>query len=235
MGCELDNFERISSQRKTEKVFATSDLPVTNSSEVFERLLACAGWAPFHKVCNPIHRNQNGGLDGIEPWRFYCLNAEQCRKLRLQLTGLEGAGKIPLMLAAADSLVLVTWLPNPPSTEQSVETKQSASPAEDFERFEPTVDNVEHIAAASAAIQTFLLAATSAGIKNYWSSGGILRSPSVFASLEIPRDQRLLAAIFLFPGELPADDSIEIATSKLRQQRGPIRAWSQQVHISKSF
>ncbi len=131
------------------------------------------------------------------------------------------------MLAAASHLIIATWLPNPANSASKAESSTLA-----HEVFEPTIDNVEHIAAASAAIQTLLLAATAAGISNYWSSGGVLRTPELFSKLGIPDNQRLLGAIFLFPAEVPDDCSVEIATSKLRAQRSSSSAgWSRVVKL----
>ncbi len=225
MNHDLETIARIAQARKTVKILAESELPTTSDGNTINRLLACAGWAPFHKVCHTEHRQ--GELNGIEPWRFHCLDAQQCRKLGHQVTQMEAAGKIPAMLAAASHLIIATWLPNPANSASKAESSTLA-----HEVFEPTIDNVEHIAAASAAIQTLLLAATAAGISNYWSSGGVLRTPELFSKLGIPDNQRLLGAIFLFPAEVPDDCSVEIATSKLRAQRSSSSAgWSRVVKL----
>ncbi len=225
MNHDLETIARIAQARKTVKILAESELPTTSDAYSIDRLLACAGWAPFHKVCHAEHRQ--GELNGIEPWRFHCLDAQQCRKLSHQVSQMEAAGKIPAMLAAASYLIIATWLPNPTSAPNAAE-----SSALEHEAFEPTIDNVEHIAAASAAVQTLLLAATAAGISNYWSSGGVLRTPALFCNLGIPNNQRLLGAIFLFPAQVPDDCSVEIATSKLRAQRSSsANAWSRAVKL----
>lgn len=219
----LNSFEQLAQRRKTVKVLAQDSLPTSDHRSDVQRLLVSAGWAPFHKVCSSEHR-VDGMLDGIEPWRFHGLDAEACRKLRARVVDMEGAGKIPAMLASADSMIMATWLPNPPSS--------GSGEADDSESFEPTLGNVEHIAAASAAVQSLLLAATAAGFETYWSSGGVLRSPQIFNQLGIPARQRLLGAIFLFPGTIEATETIEIAESKLRPQRHPVTAWSRWVELS---
>ncbi len=72
------------------------------------------------------------------------------------------------MLLAADALIM------------QLVTKCGHCYAHGYEPgFAVTLTNVEHIAAAYAAIQNLLLAATARGIRNYWSSGGVLRLPSV--------------------------------------------------------
>lgn len=227
MSSDLEAFERIAKARRTIKVFAEQELPVTQGPHLVERLLACAGWAPFHKACQPEHRQET--LGGIEPWRFHWLDAGQCRQLGQRVNGRESAGKIPVMLNAAQSLIIATWLPNPASAGWQSLASQSAVPLK--ESFEPTLDNVEHIAAASAAVQSLLLAATAAGVESYWSSGGVLRSAEILQLLQIPDNQRFLGAIFLFPTELPENSSAEIATSKLRLQRSSPTAWSRKVQF----
>lgn len=219
----LDTFEALVHRRKTLKVLAKDAFPLADHRPIIERLLAVAGWAPFHKICGANHRGE-GQLTGIEPWRFHSLDAPACRALRLRVIDREAAGKIPAMLASADAMIMATWLPNPPSTPADLPL--------DNESFEPTLGNVEHIAAASAAVQSLLLAATAAGFETYWSSGGILRSPGTFGDLGIPTEQRLLGALFLFPGNVQASDRVEIAESKLRSQRCAATQWSRWVELS---
>lgn len=202
-------------QRKTVKVMASHALAVQDPPPPFADLLELAGMAPFHRACDESHRQDDGSLRGIEPWRFYVLDAPQCRSLALSLPK-ENAGKIPAMLAAADGLFLATWLPNPPEN-------QELPPGQ---LFEPTLANMEHIAAASAAVQNLLLAATARGLANYWSSGGVLRSQQVFADLRISTREILLGAIFLFPHE--ADDC-EVVGSKLRNHRTNSSCWSRRI------
>ena len=203
-------------QRRTEKVLAASNLPISDCSSTVNELLNLAGKAPFHRACEDAHR-RSSSLEGIEPWRFYALSASDCRQLRLRIPR-ENAGKIPAMLAAADALIMVTWLPN---------GSQPQSSGEDPE-FPLTLTNMEHIAATAAAIQNLLLAATARGISNYWSSGGVLRSPRVFEMLKIPAIEILLGAIFLFPQEY-AD--AELVTSKMRSMRTPPQQWSRWVTL----
>jgi nitroreductase len=223
----IESFEQLAQQRKTVKVLAQEPFAAGDHRLTVQRLLSTAGWAPFHKVCSTEHRedvHSNGDvLKGIEPWRFHSLDADACRKLRTYISNREGTGKIPAMLASADAMIMATWLPNPPS--------HGATVSDDHEAFEPTLGNVEHIAAASAAVQSLLLAATAAGFENYWSSGGCLRSPEIFEYLGIPLRQRLLGAIFLFPAAVKASDKVEIAESKLRQERHPVGSWSRWVEL----
>lgn len=206
--------------RRTEKVLADRDLPVTNIDAqrgLVDEILTLAGQAPFHRACEEQHR-KSGRLTGIEPWRFYAVDAAACRKLRRQIPK-ENAGKIPAMLAAADALIMATWLPN----------AGQAVPLDDNEPgFAVTLANMEHIAAVAAAIQNLLLAATARGMSNYWSSGGVLRSRTVRELLAIPTEEVVLGAIFLFPKEI---GDAELATSKLRQHRGSLDQWARWVEL----
>ena len=223
-------------RRRTEKVLAERDLPVSDRRQSVNEILTLAGQAPFHRPCEDRHR-QTGGLPGIEPWRFHVLAAAECRNLRAKVP-LENAGKIPAMLAAADALIMATWLPNAGSLEAGsleagqfnpAEPQTIASQAADAAGFAATVTNMEHIAAAAAAIQNLLLAATARGISNYWSSGGVLRSQAMFELLGIPTTEILLGAVFLFPSER---GEAELVTSKLRGRRTPPDQWSRWVSIS---
>ncbi|MCA9193134.1 MAG: hypothetical protein KDB03_15270 [Planctomycetales bacterium] len=221
MNSSLDNVADVIERRTTVKVFSECDLPVVNNRASVDRLIGLAGWAPFHRSCDASHRN--GELSGLEPWRFYGLDAADCRLLKKKIPS-ENAGKIPLMLAAAQSLVLATWLPNPCSQ------FQANSQFRDESCFAPTLANMEHIAAAAAAVENLLIAATADGITNYWSSGGVLRSPEVFRLAEIPEREILLGAIFLFPS-----NAIEQTTrvgSKMRAERSPAAGWMRWVSLA---
>ncbi|GAB5402470.1 MAG: hypothetical protein Aurels2KO_07010 [Aureliella sp.] len=205
--------------RKTTKMLSSGPLAERDRREVVERLMEAAHWAPFHRACDSAHRE--GDATGIQPWRMVALDSATCRKLGQSLPA-ERAGKIPRMLAAADAMIQTTWLPNPP-----------CKPLAEGQPFEPTLANMEHIAAASAAIQNLLLAATAEGIPNYWSSGGaLLREPAAYATLGIPASEILLGSIFLFPTDITSlPSSVEIVGSKLRDQRSPQNTWSRWVEL----
>jgi nitroreductase len=229
--------------RKTLKVMSDLPLPIRDIRETVEQLVDTAGWAPFHRPCDPVHQRlsaEGPSLDGIEPWRMYVLDAAGCRRLRDRLP-LENAGKLPAMLAAADALIQVTWLPNPSSPGSGgvagvdgCNKDSHSGVAESL--FEPTLENMEHIAAASAAIQNLLVAATARGIPNYWSSGGpLLRSPDIFDWLGIPRSEILLGSIFLFdPSFANVDEGVPtsgltVVSSKLRNRRTTRDKWMRWV------
>lgn len=200
--------------RRTEKVLPDPNRPLAPSGDhrsTIDSLVADAGWAPFHYPSGKTHHET---LDSPVPWRFYKIDTVGCRKLAAQLNGPDaGAGKIASMLAAADGLVQATWLPDPvDGNSQSDDTVFTGSQR-----------NMEHIAAASAAVQSFLLLATEAGYRTYWSSGGVLRSPGLFTQLKIPTTEILLGSIFLFPQDT---GDAEIKPGGWRDKRGDFSSWS---------
>jgi len=198
--------------RRTTKMLAAAPLPAESDRAELDAILAAAGNAPFHKPSAREHRKQ---MTSLQPWRCYSLDATNCRRLREKLIAGGDQTKIPQMLAAATALIQFTWLPNP-----------SKAPAEQL--FEPTIENMEHIAAASSAVQSMLLAATVRGYETYWSSGGALREATAFHLLGIPDREILLGAIFLFPASA---DGVETAPGKLHDKRGDRSAWARWVEL----
>ena len=204
--------------RRTLKVIADASSPWPPGDgidQALDEMIRLAGMAPFHKPADKSYRED---LVALVPWRFHVLDSRNCRALLANLNGrgIDG-GKISGMLAAADALVQVTWLPNPPK-----------DPEPGSALFSPTLENMEHSAAASAAVQNLLLATASRGIPNDWSSGGILREPTQFDLLGIPRHEILLGSIFLFPTDTRDADLHE---GKLRAMREPVSDWARRVEI----
>ncbi|MFQ3647981.1 MAG: nitroreductase family protein [Anaerolineae bacterium] len=186
-------------------------------------VIETAGYAPYHKLAHESHRQAN--LTSIVPWRFYPLDKPACCCLLRRLETHAHAhpdskwskawdSKIPKLLAGCSALVLVTWLPDP---------------APDGSLPLLNENNIEHIAAASAAVQNLLLAATARGWHNYWSTGGILRDADVFAWLGIPANQLLLGAIFLAHPDAPLD---AVEGGSLREKRGTPADWSRWVTLT---
>lgn len=186
-------------------------------------LIETAGYAPFHKLAHDSHRQD--GLAAVVPWRFYALDKPNCCRLLRHLEAQAVAhphskwskawdSKIPKLLAGSSALVMVTWLPDP---------APAGSP--------PLLDenNIEHLAAASAAVQNLLLAATARGWHNYWATGGILRDADVFTLLGIATNQLLLGAIFLAHPDAPLD---AVEGGSLREKRGTPVDWSRWVTLS---
>lgn len=189
--------------------------PKPGTRDKLAGLLQTAVQAPFHKPAHEGHRAEP--LTSPVPWRFHAIDGQNCRRLleRLQAEDVE-SGKIKNMLAAADGLVLATWLPNP------------ADEPLGFQEYAGTFANMEHIAAASAAIQNLLLLATAEGWNSYWSSGGILRSEMVFEWAGISLAEILLGAVFLFPADTR---DVPAKPGALRDQKGPAETWSRWVDL----
>jgi nitroreductase len=200
-------------ERRTVKVLAEEAFPTADARSVVEELAAVAGWAPFHRVAARVHTE--GALTSIVPWRFYLVDADGCRALRDALLARGDRSKVPRMLAAATALVQATWLPNPAKGEHAG-------------LFEATEENMEHVAAAGAAVQNLLLAATARGIPNYWASGGALRGPEAFGWMGIPAGEILLGSLFLFPTETRG---AEINPGSHRDRRGAASDWSRWVQL----
>ena len=209
--------------RKTEKVLANAEAwPVTindgNLNIFINELLDLAGSAPFHYPCNEKHTT-NCNLTSSVPWRFYVVDTKNCRLLLEYLNSEKlKSGKIANMLAAADALLLTTWLPEPITQE------------DDSILFNGNIKNMEHIAASSAAIQNVLVGATARNIPNYWSSGGILRTEKIASFLKISLDQILLGALFLFP-EDSSDKNATIKPGALRNKGKEKNTWSKWISL----
>lgn len=208
----MTDLGRVIRSRRTDKTLGDPAAPPPDaglSREALDAMLETAGFAPFHYAAVAAHRQ--GALSSIVPYRVYKLDGPTCRRLLswLQTSELE-PGKILNMLAAANALCLVTWLP-----EEGAKSEGDA--------FAGTTINMENIAAASAAVQNLLLLATEAGLRSYWSSGGVLRGPEVFEKLDIPSAEILLGAVLLFPADV---GGAEIMPGKLREKRGALNDWS---------
>lgn len=208
----MSNVETSARNRKTVKLLGDPDRPGPLAGldrATVDSLVEAAGWAPFHR---PAFAAREQGNPVVEPWRFSMLDASACRALLPRLSEIpKPPGKIANMLAVADALLLVTWMPEPSET-----------------GWEANAFNMEHIAAGSAAIQTLMLAATDRGIASYWSSGGALGTPEAFAMLGIEPTDVLLGAIFLFP---EAAENAEAVSGKMRVKRSAPDAWSRWVSL----
>lgn len=144
------------------------------SRAVLLDLLTAATWAPTHRL--------------TQPWRFAVLDQAAIRRLMdfLQATPAiaavpdpaKGAAKLAKLLGrlpGLGALVLVTWVRDA----------------------DPEVDLEEH-AAASAAVQNLLLAATGQGLGSFWSTNPTLGHPEVLAWAGAqPATEGFLGAIFV--------------------------------------
>lgn len=209
-------------QRRTHKVIGDLDAAVgvaeLDCNTIDEMLAACAN-APFHYACDRTHKTI---MTSVVPWRVYKLNAQDCNKLASFLIAAGDTTKVPNMLTAAEYMLQVTWLPD----EATIINKAAGK---DEEAFKGTIRNMEHIAAASAFIQSLLLAGEDKNLMTYWSSGGALKSENVFDYLSIPNNQMLLGSVFLFSKEVAHD---EIKQGAMKDARGSVDDWSKWCGLS---
>lgn len=205
--------------RRTYKVIADISSQVEDldsSRNQIDDLISAAGNAPVHYACDRIHLNE---FSSPVPWRAYKLDHKLCRSLKQILLDSCDTTKIPNMLTAAHTLIQVTWLPD-------AGTIKNANAGKEEIAFDGTLRNMEHIAAASAFIQSLLIVADSAGYKTYWSSGGPLKGDAVFEKLGISRNELLLGSVFLFPQDT---GSASVMPGSMAQKRGEMQNWSKWV------
>lgn len=210
--------DEIIRSRKTCKMLSEDPMQSRLDRDLVHEIIELAGWAPFHLAASAIHR-QRLSESSLVPWRYYVLPKRTCLNLRQWLLDQGDRSKVPEMLAAADTLIQVTWCPDLDQTEGKIDAEY---------QFLPTVSNMEHIAATAASVQNLLLAATARNIENYWSSGGPLRTPEVAAMLGIAAEEILLGAVFLFP-DPEVHSETTVRPGKMREKRGSASAWCQWV------
>ncbi len=203
-------------KRRTFKIIGDTATPSGTpdvTADELDTILASAGNAPFHYPCDRTHMET---MPSPVPWRCHKLNTTACHGLMQTMLEDGDTTKVPNMLAAAQYLLQVTWLPDPGTILGDVTSKDESV-------FAGTLRNMEHIAAGSAFIQSLLLAGEAAGFKTYWSSGGPLRGKAVFDALSIPTTELLLGSVFLFPNE---PENAEIKAGNLATKRGVVSDWS---------
>ena len=209
--------------RRTYKVIGDTTHPSEPSNiktDALDEIILAAGNAPFHYACDRIHMQT---MQSPVPWRCHKLDTTGCQYLMQNLIDRGDTTKVPNMLAAAQYLLQVTWLPDSGTILGDATSKEEPV-------FAGTLRNMEHIAAGSAFIQSILLGAEQAGFKTYWSSGGPLRGEDVFSALGIPAIELLLGSVFLFPDE---PKSAEIKQGNLASKRGQLSDWSRWCEINK--
>lgn len=215
-----ETMETIIRNRKTEKVLCDIEAHRPVPADVAERnreivlqAIKTAGWAPFHYPRK---------VDGLaEPWRAHVLWHEEAMQAAVYLRDeLNVTTKGPRLAAACSALVLVTWLPEFYDLESQHASK--------LDREAQIARDEEHLAAASAMVQNLLLMLTAHGMGNYWSSGGKLRGPEIFDYLGIPKQERLLAAVFIEYPEM-MDDSKERKAGSQRNNRS--EKWIREVTL----
>jgi len=193
---KADLLAQIIRARKTEKILTEINTQASIDPDIERQhqasivaALQTAGWAPFHYPRE---------IDGIaEPWRARILWRDQAQQAARYMTETLGiTTKEPKLCSACHALVLVTWLPE---YDANADNNLAAMSSEKIIK-----RNYEHLAAASAMVQNFLLMLTAHEMANYWSSGGCLGKDAMFDYLDIDSTERLLAAVFI---EFPNTDT----------------------------
>lgn len=195
--------------RKTTRAFGDPAAPRAPDGlprATLEEMLRLAGNAPFHYAAHPEAR----GEGPREPWRAYPFEAPACRSFIAKLDPADNPNKIPTLLAAAEALICVTWLPDP--------TEEGAP--------EMNERNIEHVAAASSFVQSLLTVGTALGLPNFWSTGGLLQQRKYLEMMGARPAERLLGAVFFFPRDL---SGLELKGGALRPERSAPEAWTRWV------
>ena len=222
------SIEQIIKNRKTQKILANQPWQHSSSREqnhqVINDLLSLVEYAPYYKKCHKFYSQLEHEMNSCVPWRIYVLDTAKCRDLYNFIEREEiKAGKISNMLAAADALFFVNWLPNLSDT--NPEDFPIENPIQEPFPFAGSEENMDHIASCSAAIQNILIGATAKNLPNYWSSGGKLREKEIRDYLEIPMREILLGAVFIFPEDSPERAS-NIRYGQFRNQGKERSSWS---------
>ena len=212
--------------RQTAKVLADSpwapSLTQDEQERLREHLLILAAKAPYHY--KSAERYKTGVQTSSLPFRCYTLDGNACNALASQLASIDPPpGKILNMLWAAELLIITTWLPDVFGT-QPEHREMEPLP------FVGNLRNMEHIAATSAAIQNMLVGATAEEYPNYWSSGGVLRQEAARKILEIPMEEIMLGAVFIFPKDALKRAS-QIMPGKLREEGKALESFSKKVTL----
>jgi len=135
--------------RRTVKDF--TGVPVSRA--VLNELCELAAWAPTHRM--------------TQPWRFAVLDQPAIARLGVYMQATPAIAAVPDPAKGAAKLAkLVERLPSLGALIQ-VTWVRDADPA----------INLEEHAAASAAVQNLLLAATAAGLGSFWSTNPALSHP----------------------------------------------------------
>lgn len=141
--------------------------------EVIEEILALADWAPTHAR--------------TEPWRFVVFAPNKVKDFTTRHADLLKEISDPATFTADrynkiaslgdnTSHVIIAWMKRIPSHK---------------------IPEVEEVAAASAAIQNLLLAATAHGVATFWSSSGLTHHPVLKQEFNMGEEDIILGIIYL--------------------------------------
>ncbi|MCS7003149.1 MAG: nitroreductase [Dehalococcoidia bacterium] len=163
--------------RRTTKEFRPEPVP----RAVLQQIIDTAAWAPNHHM--------------TAPWRIIVLEgaarmpiAELRRALKARELTAKGLPPDEVERQATDSAQKLLRAP----TLLVVSCAQNGD----------AVQREEDFAAAAAAVQNMLLAATALGVATFWTSGPIALSPELKALLDLPPSDRVVGIIHVgYPAE----------------------------------
>lgn len=169
-----NKFEIISEVIKTRRTVKPSKMngKIVPDEEV-KKLLELADWAPTHKHTEPWRFIVYSGTKAME---FVSSHAELYRKSTPEDKFKND--KYEKILANGNNLSHIIVCVMKRDTEKRV-------------------PEIEEISASSAAIQNILLAATSLGIANFWSTGGMTHSDEMKEFLGLNVDDNVLGLVYL--------------------------------------
>ena len=153
-------------------------------NELVQEIVELATWAPNHGK--------------TEPWKFFVYTGEAMKEFGRQHAALYKANTPEEKYQEATAHKL----------EHNVDKASHVIVAAMTRGINDKIPVLEEIAAASAAIQNLLLAATAAGIANFWSTGGQTLQPAMKTFLGLGEHDTVLGMLFLGYTDEPAREGV---------------------------
>mgnify|MGYP001159295164 FL=1 len=195
MKSDFDVLSEIIKKRRTVKPSKMNGKIIPDAQVM--QLLELADWAPTHKH--------------TEPWRFYVFEGTQARKFVSDHAELYrkstdesnfNKDKYEKILGNGNNLshLIVCVMKR---------DEQKRLP------------EIEEISAASAAVQNILLGATSLGIANFWSTGGMTHTELMKEYLGLDQEDKVIALVYLGYSENQYEGKRTIPlTEKIKWEKG---------------
>ncbi len=149
-----------------------------------QELLALADWAPTH--------------GRTEPWRFYVYTGEALKQFGRDHAAMywQHTPEERRQEATAQKL------------EHNVDKTSHLIVATMVRGENVKIPHIEEVAAASAAVQNILLAASAQGIASFWSTGGMTHHAAMKDHLGLGPDDVVLGLLFLGYTDEPAKEGV---------------------------
>ena len=174
---QAHGIERIIRTRRTVKPDKMNGRIIPDST--IEELIEMANWAPTHAL--------------TEPWRFIVISPQKVKEFTLRHATLYQENTSPAsfvqekfnkLVSLGDNVshIIIAWMKRIPTRKIPV---------------------IEEIAAASAAIQNLLLAATAKGIVAFWSTSGLTHHQALKDEFKLGDEDLVLGIIYLGYSDVP--------------------------------